>query len=65
MFSFFLLTLVANPCSAANCSHLCVLKPLNRYQCLCPFDTTIQDDSRTCNARMYKEGLRQNKIIEI
>ncbi len=42
-----------NPCSTANCSHLCVLKPSNQYECLCPFDTTIQEDRQTCNARMY------------
>ena len=45
--------LVSDPCATANCSHLCVLKPLNEYECLCPFETTIQEDSRTCNARMF------------
>ncbi|CAF4219247.1 unnamed protein product, partial [Rotaria sp. Silwood2] len=51
----FLCFLVSNPCASANCSHLCVLKPLNQYQCLCPFNTTIQEDSRTCNAPIVAE----------
>ena len=45
---------VTNPCAQANCSHLCVLKPFSQYQCLCPLNTAIQEDSRTCNARMYR-----------
>ncbi|CAF4244502.1 unnamed protein product, partial [Rotaria magnacalcarata] len=39
-----------NPCATANCSHLCVLKPMSQYECICPFNTTIQQDIRTCNA---------------
>lgn len=49
-----LVILESNPCASANCSHLCVLKPLNQYQCLCPLNTTIQEDGRTCNARKYR-----------
>ncbi|CAF4210976.1 unnamed protein product, partial [Rotaria sordida] len=33
-----------------NCSHLCVLKPLNQYECLCPLNTTRQVNGRTCKA---------------
>ncbi|CAF3898744.1 unnamed protein product [Rotaria sp. Silwood2] len=46
---------VSNPCASANCSHLCVLKSSNQYQCLCPFNKTIQEDSRTCNAPFVTE----------
>ncbi|CAF4051809.1 unnamed protein product, partial [Rotaria sordida] len=41
---------VSNSCAIANCSHLCVLKPLNQYECLCPLNTTMQVNGRTCNA---------------
>ncbi|CAM4944086.1 unnamed protein product [Rotaria socialis] len=49
-----------NPCATANCSHLCVLKPMSQYECICPFNTTIQQDTRTCNAPIV--AARENVV---
>ncbi|CAF0957368.1 unnamed protein product [Adineta ricciae] len=56
---------VSNPCSTANCSHLCVLKPLNQYQCLCPLDTEMLEDSQTCSAPIVpeREGVLQCSCV--
>lgn len=42
---------VANPCENSNCSHLCLLKPNNDYECACPDNTYfVNNDMRTCDA---------------
>jgi hypothetical protein len=42
----------ANSCENANCSHLCLLKPNNDYECACPDNTYfVAYDIKTCDAR--------------
>ncbi len=42
---------LSNPCEFAQCSHLCLLIPLNQYRCSCPDGSHFQEDSTTvCTA---------------
>ena len=44
---------VPNPCSNDSCSHLCLLKPNNDFECACPDNTNfIESNLFTCNAGM-------------
>ena len=42
--------LVNNPCLSSNCSHLCLLKQNNDYECACPDNTNfLESDIFTCD----------------
>ena len=46
-----LIFLVNNPCLNSNCSHLCLLKQNNDYECACPENTNfLESDIFTCDA---------------
>ena len=45
-----------NPCLAANCSHLCLLKPNSDFDCSCPDEYhMIDEDLSLCNAPIELE----------
>lgn len=40
-----------HPCSSSSngCSHLCLLRPDDRYRCSCPEGLTLLEDGKTCS----------------
>jgi low density lipoprotein-related protein 2 len=46
-----LFKIVVNPCLNANCSHLCLLKPDQDFECSCPQDSNfLNNDLFTCDS---------------
>lgn len=43
--------ITSNPCANATCSHLCLIKPNNQYECACPDNTRfLENDLFTCDS---------------
>lgn len=59
--------LVKNPCVDSGCSHLCLIKPDDDYECKCPENSNfIEGEIRTCDAcklaglRFYLNNILNN-----
>ena len=49
--NFYFFFLVSNPCENSGCSHLCLLKPNNDFECACPDNSQfLESDIKTCDA---------------